>query len=95
MITITFPSPILVDMTPQLKTWHDGILESTLPSLARICDDILLPTIMCPWGESVFLHKCGSIPLDTTFQRYIQYCEIKLINPEKLDKVKYARDDYI
>ena len=94
-VTLIQPKTIFDDVTPELKSWNNGIAKSTLPDLATICDDLLLPTIMCPWGDSVFLHKCGSVQLDAIFQRYIQYCELKMINSNNLPNVKYVREDYI
>jgi hypothetical protein len=66
-----------------------------LPELARVCNDLLVPKIMCLWGESVFLHKCGSISIDIIFQHYILKCELLLIDNSKFSKVKWACDDYV
>ena len=51
---------------------------------------------MCPFGDSVFIHKCGSVPIDVIFQRYIDFCEIDLINKRvKMSKVKWTRNDFL
>ena len=67
-----------------MKEWEEKINSGRLPDLAHVCNKFLLPTIMCPWGGSVFLHKVGSLPIDIVFQRYLEHCDIDLI-----DKVPY------
>ena len=89
------PTPIFDDLTPEINRWNNAISLSTLPSLAAICDDLIIPRIMCPWGESVFIHKFGSVPIDIIFQRYLQKVTIKMIDHKKLDRVKWCREDYI
>ena len=94
-ITIDKPSPIFNDLTSDIKHWNESIAMSTLPSLAKVCDDLIIPKIMCPWGESVFIHKFGTVPIDIIFQRYLQKASIDLIDPKKLHKVKWCREDYV
>jgi predicted GIY-YIG superfamily endonuclease len=97
-VTLTTPSAIFDDITHNIKTWNEHTKndnDTKLSDLANICNDFLLPKIMCPWGESVFLHKCGSISMDIIFQRYLLYCELVLIDNSKFSRVKWARDDYV
>jgi predicted GIY-YIG superfamily endonuclease len=94
-VTIDDPPPIFDDITMNIKKWNAKINTGDLPNLAQGCNELLLPTIMCPWGESVFIHKTGSIPIDVLFQRYLQRCEIKLIDSSNLRKVIWTRDDYV
>jgi hypothetical protein len=97
-VTLTHPLPIFDDITHNIKKWNTHTKndkEMKLPDLAKVCNDLLVPKIMCPWGESVFLHKCGSISIDIIFQRYLLKCELLLIDNSKFSKVKWARDDYV
>jgi hypothetical protein len=83
------------DITNDLANWQEKINTNELPDLAQICDELLIPSVLCPWGESVFPHKCGTLAIDIVIQRYIQYCEIKLFSDaKKLSRVKSTRDDY-
>ena len=66
-----------------------------LQYLSRIYNAHLIPTIMCTWEDSVFPHNCGYIFIEIIIQRYLQHCEIKLIDNKNLKKVKWSRDDYL
>ena len=94
-ISIEYPKPFFNDITMDIVDWEKGINSGELTELARICNDYILPTIMCPWGDSVFPHHFGSISIDIIIQRKLQHCEIKLINNKNLNKVKWSRDDYL
>ena len=96
-VTLTYPTPVLDDVTIKLKKWKKythNFKETKLSDLGFICNELLFPTIICPWNDSVFIHKCGSVSLDSTFQRYLMRCEIKLIGCSDISKVKWTRDDY-
>ena len=96
-VTLTCPTPALDDVTIKLEKWKKyahNLKETKLSDLGVICNELLFPTVMCPWGDSVFIHKCGSVSLDSIFQRYLMRCELKLIGCSDLSKVKWTRDDY-
>ena len=63
-----------------LNDYKKGINNGELQELARFCNSYLLPTMMLPWGDSLFPHHCGYIYIDVIIQRYLQYCEIKIID---------------
>ena len=63
-----------------------GINSGELQELARVCNTYLLPTIMCPWGDSVFPHHCGYRSIYIINKRYLQHREIKLIDNNNLKK---------
>ena len=50
---------------------------------------------MCSPGYSVFPHHCGYISIAIIIQTYLQHCEIKLIDNNNLNKVKWSRDYYL
>ena len=95
-VSIKSPLPFFKEVSRKVNKWKESISSGELPRLAESCNEMLIPTILCPWGESVFIHKCGSLPIDIIIQRYIQYCEITLMNDANmLSRVKWARDDFI
>ena len=93
-ITLDDPEPVFDDLTIKIKKWNENIDSATLPNLASACNEMIMPTIMCPWGCSVFIHKIGSLPLDITIQRFIQQVELVLIDPKKLPLIQWCRDDF-
>ena len=60
------PSPIFEDVTMKIDEFNNKINTGKLPDLAEACNKYMIPLVMCPWGESVFLHKCQYIPYDIT-----------------------------
>jgi hypothetical protein len=94
-VSINSPSAIFKDVTTEIDEWNDAILSHQLPQLSQICNKYLMPTVLCPWGCSTFKHKVGNISIDLIFQRYIDKCNIKMIDGSKISKVKWTRDDYV
>ena len=94
-VSIDYPSPYFRDITIELNQWNESMNSNNLSEIARICNKMLMPTILCPWGESVFPHKHGSVSIDLIFQRYLQQCEIPMIDSKHISKVKWARDDFL
>jgi hypothetical protein len=95
-ITIENPIPIFVDRTIESNEWKNDINSFDLTKIAQACNKHLMPKVMCPWGCTEYTHRCGYIPLDTTFQRYLYKCSIKLMsNMKKLSLILSSRDDYI
>ena len=68
-VSIDYPSPYFRDITIELNQWNESMNSNNLSEIARICNKMLMPTILCPWGESVFPHKHGSVSIDLIFQR--------------------------
>ena len=93
--TINSPSPFFKDVTEDIEEWNTAISSYQLPELSRICNKLLIPTVLCPWGCSTFKHKVGSISIDIVIQRYIEKCNIQMIDNSKLKKIKWARDDFL
>ena len=50
----------------------------------RTCDKHVLPTVLCPWGESEFLHTCGDVPFDSVLQPYMTKCYFKMTTKNKI-----------
>ena len=67
----------------------------TLPDIERTCNAHLRQSVMCPWGCSEFIHKCGIVPIDVMTQQNLSRCEIKLISQSLLSKVKWSHDEFV
>ena len=55
-----------MDRTKDLETWNTGIIYQKLSSIVDVCNQFLLPNVLCPWVCSEFIHKVGYIDLDNT-----------------------------
>ena len=71
IILITEPQPIFMDRTKDLETWNVWIKYQKLISIADICDQFLLPNVICPWGFSEFINKVGYVNLDTVILLFL------------------------
>ena len=85
-ISIKNTKPFLNDTTMNLNDLKKGIKSGKLQELSQVCNYYILPKIMRPWGDSAFTHRCGYIYIDIIIQRYLQHCEIKLIDNNNLKK---------
>jgi hypothetical protein len=100
-ITLNNPKPYFDDRTEDLIHWNDEISTYNLPRLAKVCNELLLPTVSCPWGCSEFLHRSGTFPLDICIQRYLQqvllssFCTIKPAPKDIIHMITSSRDDYL
>ena len=95
-VTIDMPPPIIYDMTHDINDWNCNINSMLLSNLASTCNQYLMPCVLCPWGCTTFLHKCGHIQLDLVIQRYMPKCLITLINKHMyVANIQSARDDYV
>ena len=95
-VSIEHPSPIFKDITKDISDMKSGLEINTLSEIMRCCNEYLIPSVLCPWGESEYIHNCGKLAYDTVCQRYLLKCHIKKINSDKLlEKVNSSRDDYI
>ena len=56
----------------------------------------MVPKVLCPWGCSEYVHKCGHLHLDIVLQRYLKRNELSMINEHcKCNYVDSSRDDYL
>lgn len=94
-VTLLEPKPIFFDRTSDLSEWNEAIEVQQLCRIANVCDKYLLPTVLCPWGCSEFLHMSGKLDLVSLIQRFIQKCIVSEPDVEKIELVDSARDDYI
>ena len=74
----------------KLKTQKLGMKILNLKKIsyiADICNQFILPNILCPWGCSQFIHKVGYIYLDTVIQQFIQKCNLSIVDVSKLSRI--------
>ena len=62
--------------TKDLETWNEGIKSQKLSYIANVCNQFLLPNVLCPWGCSEFIHKVVYVDLATVIQQFIQKCNL-------------------
>lgn len=94
---IESPSPYFVDRTSDLKEWKEEISTFMLPNLRDVCNKYLIPTVLCPFGCSSFMHKCGHVSLDIIIQRYLPKYNLEkfISNTKEFKYVQSVREDYI
>ena len=94
-ITMSTPVPVVKDVTREKKRWEDELKRETIGALKNAIDSQMMPTILCPWGCTEYVHKCGKLKLDVTYQRYLLKARLKVINKNEWAKVKTCREDFI
>jgi len=95
-ISIDFPSSVFRDKTAEINNFWNDIESYDLARLSHTCNKHLQPTILCPWGCTDFLHRCGKLPFDCVLQRFIRRCTLKLFQRNNnCRNLLPARDDYI
>ena len=94
-VTLEFPTPIILDRTDSKNEWNLTMSENALPNVAKCCNKHLLPTILCPWGCTEYIHKHGSVPFYSIIQRYMPKVQLCTTKFEDFKKVLTARDDYV
>ena len=83
------------DLTMNLNDQGKGINSSKLQGLALVCNSCLLPTVMCPKLDSLFLHNCRYTYIDIIIQCYLQHYETKITNNNNLKELKWSRNKYL
>ena len=68
-----------------------------LPKLRDACNKFCIPNVLCPFGCSSFIHQCGHVSLDITFQCYFPKCVMSkhISNKHAIKYILPARDDYV
>jgi hypothetical protein len=96
-ITMDQPPSIIIDRTIEMNNWNSDIQSQKLPNLAKCCNESMMPTVLCPWGCTEYIHSCGFMPLDIIFQQFLPKVNIDLITKSDgaMNLIKYCRDDYI
>ena len=90
------PKSFFKDITNDIKCFNTGVKHELLSQVADVCNKYLMPTVLCPWGCTEYLHRVGKLPLDILLQRFLQKVRLDLIhNVEYCAKLFSAREDFI
>ena len=95
-VTIDFPKPIIVDRTESLRKWKENIECGSLGSLKEVCNEILIPTVLCPWGCTEYSHQYGSFPIDLLLQHHMRKCRWQMMSTMKnISLIESSRNDFL
>ena len=95
-ITMSFPPPLFTDKTSSLNAMTDLLKTEFLPNIKEACNKYLMPTVLCPWGCTNYVHSAGFCDLDLVIQRYLPEFIITLCSDiKKLKLLTSSRDDYV
>ena len=96
-VSIDNPKPFFIDRTDDVSQWNTKILSYNLGELRDICNQLLFPNVLCPYGCSCFIHRSGSVSFDLIIQRYLPKCIIRKIysNKKGFDHLLTTRDDFL
>ena len=78
-MSITEPQSIFMDRNKELEKWNEGIKSQKLISIDNVCNQFLLPNVLCPWEYSDFIQNVRYVDLDTAMQKLIQKCNFLLL----------------
>ena len=56
-VSIESPTPIFADRTSDINEWNQDIDSYLLSRLASTCNKHLMPSGMCPWGCTEYIHR--------------------------------------
>ena len=97
-ISVDYPASVFKDAAVERHELQNSISSSsTLKEFGDKLDKLLLPVVKCPWGESEFFHKCGSVPFDAMVCKMLGPHNVPIISKDihkKLQLLQGARDDY-
>ena len=72
-----------MDRTKYLETWNKVIKSQKSSCIADVCNQFILPNFLCTWGFSKFIHKVVYVDLDTVIQKFIQKCNLSIVDVSK------------
>ena len=95
-MTTENPTSIFKDITDEIGDMNTELKNNTLSEIMRCCNKHLIPSMLCPWGETEYIHRCGKLAYDILLQRYLPKCFIQTITQKKeSEKVYSSHDDYV
>lgn len=89
---------IVKDITVSRLKLLEAVKNGFIGELIKVTDEeeLLCPTVLCPWGCTTYPHKVGKVPFDTVLQFCCPYKDIALISPKaRFGEVLSARLDYV
>lgn len=94
-VSLVSPSSIIVDKTNAIMDWNNKVGKYELSSLRDCCNKYLLPVVLCPWGCTDFMHRCGYISFEAMYQRVLRKVNLNLRNIDEYIKCMSVRDDFV
>ena len=95
-VSIQFPTSFFVDRTADILSWNISVSSGKLSKLMKICNELLIPSIACPWGCTEYIHHHGSIDIDLIFQRHLRKVYLDLMGSyQRLQQVQWIREDFL
>ena len=96
-VTLNYPKSFFVDRTSNIEELNAMIQSFSLPNLPDICNKLLIPNVICPYGCSCFIHRHGIVSLDLIIQRYLQKCIVKKLysNRKGFEYLVSTRDNFL
>ena len=74
----------------------DGLDINSLSEIMIVFNQHLMPTVLCLWGESEYIHKCGKVPFYSILQKYLPKYIIRKSSPSNgYQNVDSSHDDYV
>ena len=83
-----------MDRTIDLESWNESIKLQNLSYIADSCNQFIVPNVLSPWGWSDFIHKVGYVDMDAVIQRFIQKCNLFIVDVSRLSKMEQTCNDY-
>ena len=75
----------------------DDLVSLILGLIMKETNKFLFPDVLCPWGESEYLHQCGYVDFDGIIQPFIPTIFLKMMGSHKtvMPLICSARDEFI
>ena len=88
---------IVVDVTQRKKDFKDILSRNKLGEIKRGCNEFLMPTILCPWGCTAYLHDGGSVSYDAIINQFFPFVDFAGSIATSCEKanVESARSDFL
>ena len=95
-VTMTFPPSLFSDKTSSLTSMKNLLNTGFLPDIKKACNEHMMPTVLCPWGCTEYMHTAGQCDLDLVLQRHLPEFIITINSDSKrFQLLTSSRDDYM
>ena len=69
----------ITDITDDIFEIKHETKSGFLHRLGKTLDKHLMPTVLCPWGYSEYIHKWGHTPMDIVIAHFLPTCVVKTV----------------
>ena len=70
--SISSPEQIFIDSIDPHHRLKICIRSGSMGQLKNICNEMLIPTTLCPWRCTEYFHQHGNIPIDILLQNLMR-----------------------